>query len=382
MPRAHDSDPQLPARPPRRGRAAGRATALAVALGVGVTIGVAGREPLARAWGGLAGAGAAQVSAFPSAPRGGAGAAAAVAAQPGSPGEGTIIRVAQQVSPAVVLVEREGASGSGVIARRDGVVLTNAHVVGTARQVFLTFADGRRLPARVLGRDPTVDVAVVQAAVQNAPAAPIGDSDGLVVGQTAVAIGNPLGFERTVTTGVISALNRALRGSTLDQLIQTDAAISPGNSGGPLLDSQGRVIGINTAVIRVEGAEGLGFAVPINLARDIAEQLLTTGRVRRAYLGVELADLNPAAAERFGLPVRQGAFVGSVEAGSPAAVAGLRSQDIVVSANGAAVRQVGDLRRALRQAGPGARVRLEVVRPGGGRLAVTAQLASREVPQQ
>jgi serine protease Do len=284
----------------------------------------------------------------------------------------------------VVLVERAGGSGSGVIARRDGVVITNSHVVGNASQVFLTFADGRRVPARVIGRDPSVDVAVVQAAVQNAPAAPLGDSDRLVVGQTAVAIGNPLGFERTVTAGVISALNRSLRGSTLDQLIQTDAAISPGNSGGPLLDSQGRVIGINTAVIRVEGAEGLGFAIPINLARDIAEQLLTTGRVRRAYLGVELADLNPAAADRFGLPVRQGAFVAGVEAGSPAAAAGLRPQDIVVRANDADVRQVGDLRRALRLAGAGARVRLEVVRPGAGsnRIVVTPQLGSREVPQQ
>jgi serine protease Do len=291
--------------------------------------------------------------------------------------------VAQQVSPAVVLVEREGSRGSGVIARRDGVVLTNAHVVGNARQVFLTFADGRRLPARVLGRDPALDVAVVRAAVQDAPVAPIGDSDRLVVGQTAVAIGNPLGFERTVTTGVISALNRSLRGSQLDQLIQTDAAISPGNSGGPLLDSQGRVIGINTAVIRVEGAQGLGFAIPINIARDIAEQLLTTGRIRRAYLGVALGDLSPGLAERYGLPTRDGAVIGTVEPGSPADRAGMRPYDIVVRANGAAVRQSGDLRRALRQAGPGATVQLEVVRVGTrGRLTVAPQLDAREVGQR
>ena len=381
-----DPDP-FPPRDVRPRRRRATAAALAVALGVGVALGVAGREPLARAWEGLAGGGrAARVSAFPGGPAGGGALVSqggeVVAAQPGSPGEETIIRVAQRVSPAVVLVERPGSSGSGVIARRDGVVLTNAHVVGEARQVFLTFADGRRLPARVLGRDPSVDVAVVQASVQNAPAAPIGDSDRLVVGQTAVAIGNPLGFERTVTTGVISALNRSLRGSTLDQLIQTDAAISPGNSGGPLLDSRGRVIGINTAVIRVEGAEGLGFAIPINLARDIAEQLLTTGRVRRAFLGVALGEINPAAAEQFGLPVRQGAFVASVEPGSPAAQVGLRAQDIVVRANGGEVRQVGDLRRALRIAGPGATVRLEVVRPGAGRLTLAPQLAAREVPQR
>jgi serine protease Do len=352
---------------------------------VGVTLGVAGREPLARAWDGLVpGRGLARAAALPGTADGALG-TGAEAAQPNADasGEGTIIRVAQQVSPAVVLVEREGASGSGVIARRDGVVLTNAHVVGNARQVFLTLADGRRLPARVLGRDPSVDVAVVQANIQNAPVAPIGDSDRLVVGQTAVAIGNPLGFERTVTTGVISALNRALRGSTLDQLIQTDAAISPGNSGGPLLDSRGRVVGINTAVIRVEGAEGLGFAIPINLARDIAEQLLTTGRIRRAYLGVQLADLTPPVAERFGIPVREGALVGPVEPGSPADRAGLRPNDIVVRANDAAVRQTGDLRRALRVAGPGATVRLEVVRPGAaGRVTVAARLGDREVPQQ
>jgi S1-C subfamily serine protease len=143
------------------------------------------------------------------------------------------------------------------------------------------------------------------------------------------------------------------------------------------------VIGINTAVIRVEGAEGLGFAIPINLARDIAEQLLTTGRIRRAYLGVALGDLSPGLAERYGLPTRDGAVIGTVERGSPADRAGIRPYDIVVRANGAAVRQSGDLRRALRQAGPGATVRLELVRVGAaGRLTVAPQLDAREVGQQ
>jgi S1-C subfamily serine protease len=186
-------------------------------------------------------------------------------------------------------------------------MLTNAHVVRRARAVTVTLADGRRLPGRVLGRDPSVDVAVVRVPVTGRArraARRLRPAGGR--GRRPIAIGNPLGFERTVTVGVVSALNRSLRGSTLEQLIQTDAAISPGNSGGPLLDSQGRVIGINTAVIRVEGAQGLGFAVPINLARDIATQLLETGRVRRAYLGIAQTDVTPPIAEQFGLPVRDG----------------------------------------------------------------------------
>jgi serine protease Do len=288
--------------------------------------------------------------------------------------EATITRAVQQVSPAVVLVETGRGSGSGVIVRPEGVILTNAHVVAQAQAVTVTLADGRRLPGTIIGRDPSVDVAVVRVPLTNAQVAPLGDSDRLVVGQTAIAIGNPLGFERTVTVGVVSALNRSLRGSTLEPLIQTDAAISPGNSGGPLLDSQGRVIGINTAVIRVEGAEGLGFAVPINLARDVANQLLETGRVRRAYLGIAQADVTPPIAEQFGLPVREGVLVFDVQPGAPAQRAGLRARDVIVRLGDTPIRQGGDLRRALREASPGATVPVEVAR-AGGRTTLRVRLA-------
>jgi S1-C subfamily serine protease len=208
---------------------------------------------------------------------------------------------------------------------------------------------------------------------QNLPIAPIGDSDRLQVGQSAIAIGNPLGLERTVTSGVVSAVNRNPRGIALDGLIQTDAAISPGNSGGPLVDSRGRVIGINTAVLAGEGASGLGFAVPINLANDVVRQILTTGHITRAYLGVSFADVEPELAREFGLPVKQGIIVGAVERGSPAARAGIRAQDIIVRGNDTPIASGGDLRRLLRTMAPGTTVRLEVVRPSG-RSTIAVQL--------
>ena len=284
--------------------------------------------------------------------------------------ETSVIRVARQATPAVVSVSRPGGSGSGVIIRRDGVILTNAHVVGNARAVQIALADGRRLRGEVIGGDPSVDIAIVRVPLTDAPVAPTGDSDRLSVGQSAIAIGNPLGLDRTVTTGVVSAVNRTIRGLPLEAaLIQTDAAINPGNSGGPLLDSQGRVIGINTVVLRdPEGqgaAAGLGFAVPINLATDVARQILTTGRVRRAYMGIALDEITPPMAAQFRLPVREGVIVLGVEPGSPAERGGVREQDIITRINQTAVGGRGDLTRALRAAGPGASVTLAVVRPSG-----------------
>ena len=354
-----------------RGRVGG-AVALLTATAVGIAIGVAGRDTIGRAWRGMDSVNASSVAGLTVLPQ-------AVATQPGS-SEQTIIRVAQQASPTVVLVEQARGSGSGVVIRRDGVILTNAHVVGNARTVRVTLADGRQLEGQVAGRDPTVDVAVVRVSSQNLPVAPLGDSDRLLVGQTAIAIGNPLGFERTLTAGVVSAFNRTIPGAPLEQLIQTDAAISPGNSGGPLLDSQGRVIGINTAVIRVEGAEGLGFAVPINLARQIAEQVLTTGRIRRAYLGVIPLDITPQLAEQMGLPVREGVILGEVPQNSPAARAGLRRLDIITRMNDTEIAGAGDLRRVIRSVGPGGTVRIQLLRPPAGqRVTVTAQLGETEI---
>jgi serine protease Do len=292
------------------------------------------------------------------------------------PGEAVVIRVARQATPAVVAVAVRGGSGSGVIIRQDGVILTNAHVVRNATDVDVGLADGRRVAGRVLGRDPTVDVAVVRIQATNLPAAPLADSDRLEVGQIAIAIGNPIGLERTVTTGVVSAVNRSPRGFELGGLIQTDAAINPGNSGGPLVDSQGRVIGINTVI--VQGTTGLGFAIPINLARDIAEQVLTTGRVRRAVLGIFPDDLIPELAQQYNLPVREGIIVRQVEPSSPAARAGLQVADIITHIEGQRVTTSGDLRRILRSRRPGDTVRLTVVRaPDRGRattLTLTAQL--------
>lgn len=217
----------------------------------------------------------------------------------------------------------------------------------------------------MLGRDPTVDIAVVRISGRDLPVATLGNSDQLEVRQAAIAIGNPLGLERTVTSGVVSAVNRSPRGFGLDGLIQTDAAISPGNSGGPLLDSQGRVIGINTAVIRAPGAEGLGFAIPINLANDVAQQVLTTGHIRRAYLGVELRDIDQQLAAQFGLPVSQGLIIAAVGRGTPAAEAGLQPGDIVTRIDNAPVTQGGDLRGVLRDREPGDIVTLTLLRPSG-----------------
>jgi serine protease Do len=291
------------------------------------------------------------------------------------PAEAVVIRVARQAIPSVVAVAVRGGSGSGVIVRQDGIIVTNAHVVRNAQEVEIGLADGRRVSARVLGSDPTVDVAVVRADVTNLPTAPLADSDQLEVGQTAIAIGNPIGLERTVTTGIVSAVNRSPRGFELGGLIQTDAAINPGNSGGPLVDSQGRVIGINTVI--VQGTTGLGFAVPINLARDIVEQLLSTGRIRRTVLGIIPDDLIPELAQQYNLPVREGIIVRQVEPGSPAARAGLQLADIITRIDDQPVTTSGDLRRILRTHRPGDPVRLTVVRATERGRAATLTLTAR-----
>ncbi|MGQ0714953.1 MAG: S1C family serine protease [Gemmatimonadaceae bacterium] len=287
--------------------------------------------------------------------------------------EQNIIRVAAQLSPAVVSISRSGGSGSGVVVRSDGVLLTNAHVVGNARSVEVRLADGRRIPGEVLGRDPSIDIAVVRVNAGNLPTAPLGDSDALEAGQTAIAIGNPLGLERTITTGVVSAVNRSPRGFGLDGLIQTDAAISPGNSGGPLLDSRGQLIGINTAVIVGAGAEGLGFAVPINLAQDVMQQIITTGRVVRAFLGIQYVDIEPELARQFRLSTNEGVLVAAVGRRTPADRAGIAPGDIITGVDDVAIRQGGDLRRTLRERRPGDRITITVLRQGQSRR-LTAEL--------
>ena len=290
--------------------------------------------------------------------------------------EQNVIRVAREVTPAVVsIVVPNFGSGSGAIIRRDGMILTNAHVVGPARQVEVGLADGRKVTGTVLGRDAGLDVAVVRIPVNDAPTAPLGNSDQLQVGQIAIAVGNPLGLERTVTTGVISALNRPGRTLGGETFIQTDAAISPGNSGGPLVDSRGAVVGINTAELLGQGVQGLGFAIPINLAMEMANQVLATGSYVRPFLGILYGDVDENLAAQFRLPVREGVIITDVQRGSPAANAGLRAQDIITRINDTPVAMGGDLRRALRGLKPGDEARLTVVRPPNGlRTTVTVRL--------
>jgi S1-C subfamily serine protease len=302
-------------------------------------------------------------------------------ARANSSGETAVIEVARLITPTVVGISAGAGAGSGVIIRADGVILTNAHVVGNAQQVRVGLADGRQLTGRVLGRDISIDIAVVQVPATNLPVAPLGDSDLLEPGQAAIAIGNPAGFERTVTTGVISGINRAL-GARLEELIQTDAAINPGNSGGPLLDSSGRVVGINTAVLRGAGNfVGLGFAVPINLARDIAEQLLTTGTIRRAFLGVSYQEITPEIARRFNIPVQQGLLLMAVGPASPAGEAGLQQGDVITQVDQTVITRGGDLRRILRERDAGEVILISGTRRDGQRFRVNVRLSEVEISE-
>ena len=300
--------------------------------------------------------------------------AVAWAASMNAPADGreqTVIAVAHEARPAVVSVRRDGGLGSGVVIRPDGVILTNAHVVADAQEVDVRFADGKTLQGRVMGKDPAADVAVVKVAAQGLPVAPLADSDHLDVGQTAIAIGNPMGLEGTVTTGVVSATNRQRSADDFVGFIQTDAAINPGNSGGPLLDSRGRVMGINTWIIGK--ATGLGFAVPINVAKDVAQQVLATGQVRHAVLGIMTGSVTPEVAEQMKLPVDHGAVVMETVKDSSAEKAGVRAQDIITGIDGQAVHGAGDLRRVLREHKAGDSVAL-TLRRGAQTLTVKVVL--------
>ncbi|HEX2187317.1 MAG TPA: trypsin-like peptidase domain-containing protein [Longimicrobiaceae bacterium] len=332
------------------------AGAMALLVGVGIGVGhglTGGGEERELAWARQ------QAPAEAAAPA--AGAAQTPVRTPQASDEQNVIRVARQVSPAVVGIASGEASGSGVIISREGTIVTNAHVVGRASRVEVSLASGERVAGRVLGRDRTVDIAVVQIPARpDVAVAAVGDSDRLTVGQSAVAIGNPFGLERTVTTGVVSAVNRSPRGIELGGLIQTDAAINPGNSGGPLVDSRGQVIGINTVIYNQ--AQGLGFAVPINLAAEIARQLLTEGVIRRPYFGINYEDLEPEVARYYRLPVEEGIVVRQLDRGSPAFRAGLLPLDIITRIDDTPIQRGGDFQRVLRSRRPGETVTVTVVR--------------------
>jgi S1-C subfamily serine protease len=267
-----------------------------------------------------------------------------------------VVRVADLLRPAVVNLRPERGrgqgSGSGILFTPDGFLLTNAHVVRNHERLRVRLSDGRDLPGRLVGADPWTDVAVVQTETQALPHAKLGDSSALRVGQLVVAIGSPLGFESTVTAGVISALGRSLRsitGHQVDNVIQTDAALNPGNSGGPLVDSRGEVIGINTAVIMP--AQGICFAIPINMARYIMPQLMQHGRVVRGYLGLHGRNvpLAAAAARRHNLTQKNAVHVMGLESGGPADQAGVLEDDLIVGLGEESTQSLDDLHRLLTQ---------------------------------
>ena len=280
-----------------------------------------------------------------------------------------VVAIADRVRPAIAQLKVERGrtgSGSGVLFRSDGHLLTNAHVVEGATSVAVVLSTGKEFPARVLGSDAVSDTAVVKIEGGPFPVAELGTTTDLKVGQEAIAIGSPLGLTGgpSVTVGIVSALHRTVRtrgGQSLMDVVQTDAPIAPGSSGGALLDANGRVIGITTAVAVTDtGAEGFGFATPIDTARNVAEQLITTGKVVTVWLGVEGSDLDGATAHA--LNVDGGAMIEQVKTDSPAERAGLSARDVVVGVDGKPVKSMGMLAVAVRAHRPGDVITLDVVR--------------------
>jgi S1-C subfamily serine protease len=293
-----------------------------------------------------------------------------------------VVRAAERISPSVVFIEVSKAlpqargasargpreakgSGSGFILTPDGFILTNSHVVHGAAKVRVTLSDGRSFDATIVGDDPSTDLAVIRVSAGRLPAAPLGDSEKIRVGQLAIAIGNPYGFQYSVTAGVVSALGRSLRsesGRLIDNVLQTDAALNPGNSGGPLLNSRGEVIGVNTAVILP--AQGICFAVAINTAKFVAGQLIMHGRIRRAFLGVGGQNVS---IPRFIVRAQQlnaetGVLVIGFEQQSPAERAGLSEGDVIIALDDVVVRSVDDLHKLLSESRIGASCRLALLR--------------------
>ncbi len=276
-----------------------------------------------------------------------------------------VTSVVDAVGPAVARVSLPRGGGSGVLFTPDGYLLTNAHVVGRAHTVEVALPDGSSHQGNVVGADPATDLAVVHIDGAHLPAAELGNSARLRVGQLVVAIGNPLGFSSTVSAGVVSALGRTLRaqdGRLMDAIIQSDVALNPGNSGGPLVDSHARVVGINTAVIL--GAQGIGFSVPIDTARWVLAELMQHGRVRRGVLGLaaQTRPLDRRIARHHGLAQRSGVEVMEVQPGKPAALAGLRAGDILLSLDGATLQAVDEVHHLLGASSIGRPVVCKVLR--------------------
>jgi serine protease Do len=296
-----------------------------------------------------------------------------------------------QVIPPLPRQRRQQGTGSGFIISPDGQIITNAHVVEGSDKVTVTLKDSRSFEGKVIGTDPVTDIAVVKIDAQNLPTVKLGRSELLEPGQWAIAIGNPLGLDNTVTAGIISALGRSSSEIRVPDkrvsFIQTDAAINPGNSGGPLLNAQGEVIGVNTAII--QGAQGLGFAIPIETAQRVAKQLIARGRVDHPYLGIRMLTLTPELKERLNqdpnsrifVTVDRGVLIGEVVQGSPAERAGLRAGDIILSINGRPVTTADQVQQEVERMEVGSKLELEIER-GGRRQKIQAVTGSFPTPKR
>jgi S1-C subfamily serine protease len=289
-----------------------------------------------------------------------------------------IMEAVEKVSPSVVTISTVTLAqdfffrtvpvqgmGSGVIIDEKGYILTNAHIVGGADKLEVALSDGRTMEGAVVGTDTASDIAVVRIKASDIKAASLGDSDGLRVGQVAIAIGNPFGFMLggpTVTVGVVSAVHRHIQAENTiyEDLVQTDAAINPGNSGGPLIDEDGKVIAINTAMIPY--AQGIGFSIPINSAREISSELIAHGRVTRPWLGVVGTDVNDELARRYALSISEGAFIMQVSRDSPANMAGIKPGDIVIQFDNVSIDSMDGLRKAVGNAKVGEKHQVKVAR--------------------
>ncbi|WP_395737065.1 DegQ family serine endoprotease [Prosthecobacter sp.] len=273
---------------------------------------------------------------------------------------------------------REQGVGSGIIVTKDGYILTNNHVVENASTIKVSLTDGREFNGKVIGRDPKTDVAVVKVEAKDLPFMPFADSDKIEVGDMVLAVGHPFGIGQTVTSGIVSAKGRATMGLDYEDFIQTDAAINPGNSGGALVDVEGRLIGMNTAILsRSGGNQGVGFAVPTNLARWVMESLVNNGRVERGFLGVNIQDLTPQLAQQFKLDAAKGALVSGVSPDSPAEKAGVKSGDVITDFNGKPVSDSRHLKLQVGSTTPGAAVPMNVLRDG---KTVTLSVTVKELP--
>jgi serine protease Do len=268
--------------------------------------------------------------------------------------------------PSREYTQRQTSLGSGVIVDPRGYILTNNHVVAKATEIMVKLKDGKEYPGEIVGTDPTTDLAVVKIkAVGNWPVAELGDTDKIKVGDWVMAVGSPFGLEQTVTAGIISAKGRTIGQGPYDDFIQTDASINPGNSGGPLVDMNGKVIGINTIILSPSGGSlGIGFAVPINLAARIFKDLINTGSVHRGWLGVVIQPLTPELARHFGIKDVSGILVSSLVDNGPAALGGLKSGDVIVEFNGRSITAPNELQRAVAQVPVGEGVKMAVVRDG------------------